>query len=758
MISPHRFGASALMAGLLLTFWGSSAGPASGQSLTFYGRRDFSSRSSPQGLASGHFNGDTFLDLAVVNHESNNVSIFLGTAQRTFVPHPTAPTVAAGNRPKAIVVADFNGDSRADLAVTNNQSNSVSILEGVGNGTFTARPTVLLPAGANPEGLVAGQFTNSDVFVDLVVANFGANNLSFLRGAGNGTFTVLAPVSVGMRPIALAAGLLNTGPQLDLVVTNFQSNALTVLLGRGDGTFQTPATSIAVPNGPRAVAIANFNPAVDNFNDIIVASFTSKSFTVLRGRGDGTFFPPATVDLYSRPTALTVADFNGDQRLDVAISTVEDMDVREQAGVSVFLGNGDMTFLYFYELFQGFTSYAIAAVTFAGQIDLITTSSAGHTVSLWRGGGDGTFAGEFYASSGLFPAGVASGDFNRDNTTDAVVACAGEDSVMVYQGTGDGFFLEPRRLLVGAAGARLDPTAVALGDFNRDNIPDIAVANAWDGSVAVLRGLGGGMFAPFVRYMISTTADPRAIAVADMNADGFLDIVTANFEGNSVSVLKGRMDGTFDPPVTISVGAMTNPRALAIQDLDFDGCPDVVTANFGTGTASVLFGQMQAERCTGNLVTPSPMTTYPTGPNPPGPDAGPHGIAIDDFNWDGLYDVAVSNANAGTVAILMNRLDAWGMLSPARTITVGGGPTGTATTDFNWDGYADIVVTNSFSNNIAVLLGVGDGTFRNPEFFGTAGGPIFVSVNDFFTDGLPDVVTANAYSGVMSILINLTFY
>src|SRR5262249_44337550 len=188
---------------------------------------------------------------------------------------------------------------------------------------------------------------------------------------------------------------------------------------------------------------------------------------------------------------------------------------------------------------------------------------------------------------------------------------------------GVGDFSPPLRYSLASPTTRLDPTGVVIADFDGDGNPDIAVSCAWDNSVMVLKGLGGGRFqTPPLRFAVGVglrpgDVDPRAIAVADMDNDGKLDIVTANFTENSISVLRGRGDGTFEPAVNSPVGALTNPRALAIQDLDNDGNPDVVTANFGTANCSVLLGLG-----TGRL---SPAMYYSTG-------SGPHGIALADFN------------------------------------------------------------------------------------------------------------------------------
>ena len=710
---------------------------AHGQSVDFYGRRDYTTRSMPEGIVSGDFNGDMLLDLAVANTQTHSVSIFLGNAQARFT---LVDTIPVGMKPKAVIAVDLNGDTTPDLAVANSQSDNVSILIGDGTGRFAARPAVALCQAPSvcqgPEALAAGLFTE-DLIPDLVVANGTSNNLSVLQGVGDGTFVPRTLVPVGVRPQALAVGRIGGGIHLDVVVANFGSNSVTILRGRGDGTFQALSPS-AVGKGPRGVVLVDFDR--DTRMDIAVANYSDKSIALLRGRGDDAFFPPQALALDSRPTALAVADFNNDQRPDLAVTAVEDMDALEMPIVSVFLGRGDLTFQPAYQMVQGCMSYGILAADFHPDDipDIITTSSGGDTISFWRGAGDGTFVTESLLSAALFPVGVAAGDLNGDQIPELVTANFGDNTISVFGGLGDGTFIGPFHYALGPAGVFLDPTAVGLADFNGDQRLDAVVANAGDHTAAVLLNLGD-RFGTAASYTVG--ADPRSLAVADMDGDRFLDIITANFSGNSVSVLRGRGDGTFLQRVDSPVGAMTNPRALAIKDLNLDGIPDVVTANFGTNNASVLLGTG-----TGAL---APAMHYPTG-------RGPHGLALDDFNRDDVWDLVVSNALDGTVSILLGSAEWPGTFTPGGTIPVGNGPTGTVAVDLNRDRIPDIVMTNAHSGNVGVLIGRGDGTFSGPEFFGAGAGPIFLAPGDFFVDNIPDLAVVNAYSGTVSILINRT--
>jgi len=175
---------------------------------------------NPYGVAVGDFNGDGNADLAVANHGSNTVTILLGNGKGVFSPPPGSPP-ATGNLPTWVVVSDFNGDGKADLAVVNNLgSANVSILLGNGDGTFA--PAASPATGTNPYSAAVGDF-NGDGKADLAVANFSSNTVSILLGNGDGTFAPApgsAPVT-GNNPTSVAVGDFNGDGVADLAVANY---------------------------------------------------------------------------------------------------------------------------------------------------------------------------------------------------------------------------------------------------------------------------------------------------------------------------------------------------------------------------------------------------------------------------------------------------------------------------------------------------------------------------------------------------------
>jgi hypothetical protein len=284
----------------------------------------------PYSVVVGDFNGDGIPDLAVANQDSNTVTILLGKGDGTFT--ATAVNPSTGYYPTSIAVADLNGDGKLDLAVANSNSGSVTILLGNGDGTFTASPSSP-GTGGSPNSIAVGDF-NGDGIPDLAVANFYGNSVTILLGDGDGTFTQAASPAVIGTPNFVAVGDFNGDGIQDLAVVNSSNNTVAVLLGNGDGTF-SPTASPSTGSWPWGVAVGDFNG--DGIPDLAVTNRTGSSVTILLGNGDGTFTPAAPAAAIG-PSGIAIGDFNGDGKLDLAITDYFG------ENLTILLGNGDGTF------------------------------------------------------------------------------------------------------------------------------------------------------------------------------------------------------------------------------------------------------------------------------------------------------------------------------------------------------------------------------------------------------------------------------
>lgn len=272
-------------------------------------------------IVTADFNGDGKADLAVTepcgtdvqcNTYHGSVAILLGKGDGTF---HAAPSPAVDQYPGALAVGDFNGDGKPDIAVLTYVGATVVILLGKGDGTFTAAP--LTPTvGGNPNSIAVGDL-NGDGKLDLVVSSY--NTLSVLLGKGDGSFTAIAPPPVGSAPGGVFLVDLNRDGKLDLVLGNGTSPYVSILLGHGNGTFGA-ATSPAAPTGPLTVMDVNRDGKLDLlFAEGNAPGFAQTTISVALGEGNGQFTAGPTSPVVDNGiSGGVVADLNGDGKLDYA--------------------------------------------------------------------------------------------------------------------------------------------------------------------------------------------------------------------------------------------------------------------------------------------------------------------------------------------------------------------------------------------------------------------------------------------------------
>jgi hypothetical protein len=549
---------------------------------TFQAQRTFATASYPEAVAVGDFNGDGHLDLAVANYgdlfhnDPGSVSVLLGNGDGSF---QTARNLSAGAGPNAVAVGDFNGDGIPDLAVVDKRfpSYGVSVLLGNGDGSFqTAR---FFGAGNNPQSVALGDF-NGDGIPDLVVADAGDGQgtgagVSVLLGNGDGSFQVPRALAAGLDPTAVAVADLTSDGRLDLVVANgYEDNygfksSVSVFQGNGDGSFG-PARSYDAGAAPQSVAVGDFTG--DGIPDLAVANYFSNNVSVLLGNGDGSLQEAPSFDAGLSPQVVAVGDFTGDGIPDLVVA---DFGIYGAGnGVSVLLGNGDGTFQAPQKFAAGTGPVSVTVADFNGDslLDLAVVNQDG--VSVLVGNGDGTFQAPVRYAAGPTPRSVAVGDFNGDGFLDLAVAdygSRGNGTVSVLLGNGDGTFQAAR-----SYGPEPGPRSIAVGDFNGDGRLDLATAGGF-GSVSVLLGNGDGTFQAARNYAVPSYAE--SVAVGDFNGDGLLDLAVAIY--SDVSVLLGNGDGTFQAPRTFAGGTRLNQ--VAVADFNGDGLADlVVVGNSGT--------------------------------------------------------------------------------------------------------------------------------------------------------------------------------
>jgi hypothetical protein len=302
-------------------------------------------------------------------------------------------------------------------------------------------------------------------------------------------------------------------------------------------------------------------------------------------------------------------------------------------------------------------------------------------------------------------------------------------SASLFSATSGLSFLNTQSPATGA-----EPIAVATADFNGDGKVDLAVVNRIDGTVTIFLGNGDGTFTAH-GTPVAVGNDPAAIAVGDFNKDGKPDLAVANSADDTVTILRGNGDGTFTALPSLATGS--NPDAVVAADFDNDGILDLAIANRSDNTVTVWIGQGDG--------TFTESTTTPTGNTPVA-------IAASDFNGDGKLDLVVANNSDNTLTVLLGHADGTFTPTTAHPAT-GGSPQFVLVADFNNDGAADLAVANSGDNTVTVLLGNGAGAFTLAATVPTGGMPYSLAAADFDKTGTVDLAVANFNDSTVSVLL-----
>jgi hypothetical protein len=375
-----------------------------------------------------------------------------------------------------------------------------------------------------------------------------------------------------------------------------------------------------------------------------------------------------------------------------------------------------------------FSIRSASAAAVAGEF-IIYSRSAQVLAQRFTRADDASFRPSRNFAAGSAPFSVAVGDFNGDGLPDIAVSnYVDVGTVSVLLGNPGGDFQAARSFATGRY-----PVPVAVGDFNGDGLLDLAVANFGSDDVAVLLGNGDGNFQAASHFAVGNA--PISVAVGDFNGDGSLDFAVTNFGSDDVSVLLGNGDGTFQPAQTFGSGR--EPSSVAVGDFNGDGWLDLAVGNFGDRNASILLNNGDG--------------TFQEARNF-GAGSWPISVAVSDLDGDGSLDLVVANQNSNNVSVLLGNGD--GTFRRERSFPAGHFPSSVVIGDFNADGRQDLVVTSENSNAVSILLGNGDGTFRALQSFAAGSTPMSAAVADFNADGLLDLVVANGDSNNISVLIN----
>ncbi|MBI3820403.1 MAG: VCBS repeat-containing protein [Planctomycetes bacterium] len=627
--------------------------------------------------ATGDFNNDGIADLLTAHDgPAARLELRLGKGTGLFLP-PTFAVPGVAMAPAFITVGDFDNDGKLDAVATG--GTALCLFRGNGAGSLLNTFSVNHPAGASG-GVAAADFDHNGN-LDCAEVLLGPGTAIWI-GTGAGTFAGGPVFASAVAVERLRVDDMDLDGEADLI----SSAAFAVAVRKGGPVFTfSPEQIFALPNASVDHFVADTTG--DGAPEVLVCYGTAfNQFSIITNDGFGNMIALANTPTHDEATRISAADADGDGLRDVFVTC------RHQS----------------------------AMVPDA-------------TLDIYQNDGAGGFALNTILMGNERPRALVLADWNGDRRIDAAVggetpAMAGVLSILFGQG------LDKVDIITFASGGAI-PWAVATADLNEDGHPDLVVANDFSNNVSIIFGDGAGGFgAPL---FIATGAEPMALEIADLNGDRNLDIITADWTGMTLTRIDATGPGTFGAPVAISLPH--KPISIAVADVDMDGDPDLIIgyrdATFLAAPAGTGYGVMINS---GGGVFLAP--TYVPYANEI------YAIAVQDFNGDGLPDLAVANISFallnGYMDILIN-IGGGTFAIASSTVSTGLVPVAIATGDANRDGVMDVVMSNFDVNNLALFMGAGGGAFGAATSYATGTNPWGVILTDINSDGVGELINTN---------------
>lgn len=367
----------------------------------------------------------------------------------------------------------------------------------------------------------------------------------------------ISPLMVGNNPYSMVVGDFNRDGYQDLAIANANSNDITILLGGNTLGFREAIGSpITIGTTPTTIVMGNLNG--DDNPDLAIAYSTNHNVTVLLGDGTGRFTedPNRPIASDSRTYSIALGDFNKDGNSDIAIANLL------LGTITVLLGDGT----------GGFMSAANSPFI-----------------------------------AGDSPYSIVVEDINLDGNQDIIATNISSCTIMVLLGDGLGGFKTTKESKL--ANGKL-PKSIALGDFNGDGKPDLAVANTGNNSISVLLGNGEGEFNLANGSPYPTGGSPISLVVRDFNKDNELDIVSANFISRTLTILLGNGNGKFIYAKSSPFSLSSAPWYMMLVDFNKDSKPDLAIANGKNNDLTLLLNTQSNYAISGDKALTEEMSKY----------------------------------------------------------------------------------------------------------------------------------------------------
>ena len=793
--------------------------------------------SNPKSIAIGDLNNDQRIDIVVANSGTDTIGIFLGIDNGTLFTNQQIYSTGPLSQPTSIAISDFNNDQHTDIAVANFGTNNIAIFFGDSTGTY--RNQTIASTNSFRPWFISFADLNRNNYSDLAVVFYATDNIGIFLNDKNGSFNKLIIYSTGYDsfPYSIAIHDLNDDKYVDLVVANYGTDNIAILFNNGNGSFLNPILYSTTSNSnPTSIVIGDLNN--DKYFDIIVANSNQQNIGIFMNYGNGTFEQQRTVEITAN--SINMGYFDDDKNIDIVIID----SIHDQIHILLGSGNGSFSRLTTYDSITGSNPTISIVYDFDkdNQSDLAIVNYGTNNVLLLSKyfSEPSVRASTYFIGRSSRPTSVVIYDFNNDGEYDLVVNNFNDNYVVIFYGMKDGSFVRGNSY---STGENSSPRNIDFADFNHDNRMDLVVANIGTDGISVLLGQDNGTFAPMIPYIVNVGAKPSFVATGDLNNDTHVDIIVANSGFQTITIWFGVGDGSFINDTTYTTGANCLIKMITIGDLNNDQCLDIVFVNeiadipgvllgFCNGTFQLItkfetkisdyafgitlghFNDDSYLDCAIVCVDGAVMRvflgngdgTFQKGVIYSVADIGrpyyvravdfnndhhidlvltittasdimiffgdghgnfevgrmypliygtnPYGLALADLDHDDQLDIIVTYWGTGYVSVL-SPYDA-ARFSYQQTYSTGSAPYpySLAVGDFNHDNYTDVVLANSGTDNLSIRFGFDNATFSNQTLYsiGTDSFPQYVITGDIDRDKNLDIIVVNSKSNTMSLI------